>query len=147
MSFNQSMYVQKFAECGNPYEAAVFAGAKRGFEAAAEGVRQMFSATVRTAAERLREKQAVCPAEQGLRRLAFGRINDAARLAFAEDITPEMLENADLSNVQEIKIGKGTVEIKFVDRLKALDMLGSLERENDSKFDLISQIYGTSGNE
>lgn len=63
----------------------------------------------------------------GLRRLAFGRINDA--LALLSDEQGEILtDRLDLFNVSEIKRPKGGgVEIKFFDRLEALERLAELE--------------------
>lgn len=68
-------------------------------------------------------------ARKGYNRLAFGSAADAVKLMlFAERMTPEEIETLDLFNVSEIKIGKGgTVEIRFFDRLKALDKLGESE--------------------
>lgn len=61
----------------------------------------------------------------GLRRLAFGEIHDAVLLLFADE--NEILENLktfNLYNVSEIKRPKGGgMEIKFFDRLKALEKL------------------------
>lgn len=135
-----------YAECGNAYEAAVAAGAKRGAAAAVEGLRCLFSRACAGRTGALRAKRARCPADQGLRRLAFGRNNDAAALAFAETVTPEMIEQADLFGVSELKVGKGVVEIKFFDRLKALDLLSAAEKEEgscNSAQELIGAIYGT----
>ncbi|MGN1132849.1 MAG: terminase small subunit [Oscillospiraceae bacterium] len=60
----------------------------------------------------------------GLERLAFGRINDAVKLALSEDFNVSDLTKAELFNVSEIKKVKGGgVEIKFCDRQKALEKL------------------------
>ena len=66
---------------------------------------------------------------EGLRRLAFGEIQDAVRLLYApeEQILPALGE-MDLFNISEIKRPKGGgMEIKFFDRLKALEKLQALE--------------------
>lgn len=146
MGISINDFAAAYAECGNVYEAAVAAGAKRGPAAALEGIRCIFSRSAASRAGVLRSKRARCPADQGLRRLAFGRNNDAAALAFAETVTPEMIEQADLFGVSEIKVGKGTVEIKFFDRLKALDLLNETEKEegnSDSAEEILSAIYGS----
>lgn len=65
----------------------------------------------------------------GLRRLAFGEIKDAVKLLYAEDeeILTE-LPRLDLFNISEIKRPRGGgMEIKFFDRLKALEKLGELD--------------------
>ena len=68
---------------------------------------------------------------QGFERLAFGSVTDAVRLLFEEGTTSS-LEGMDLFNVSEIKRLKGGgMEIKFADRLKALQCLEQLELEHD----------------
>ncbi len=71
----------------------------------------------------------------GLQRLAFGSISDAIRLILSvnENTSPD-IDSLDLFNVSEIKItnGKG-MEIKFFDRLKALEELAEIscdDRDN-----------------
>ena len=56
-----------------------------------------------------------------LAELAFGKANDCVRLALEDEPTVSKL---DLSLLSEIKRNeKGTVEIKLIDRLKALEHL------------------------
>lgn len=63
-----------------------------------------------------------------LAELAFGKANDCVRLVLEED-TP--LGKLDLSLLSEVKKNeKGTVEVKLVDRLKALEQLALLAQEN-----------------
>ncbi len=71
----------------------------------------------------------------GLRRLAFGDITDAVKLLYEseENIICE-LGSLDLFNVSEIKKPKGGgTEIKFFDRLKAIDRLAELANEQDGE--------------
>lgn len=74
----------------------------------------------------------------GYRRLAFGKVSDAVKLLFAENVTDEELCRGDLFNVAEIKKPKdGAMEIKFFDRLKALEKLeecGTDETRSTSDF-------------
>lgn len=59
-----------------------------------------------------------------LAELAFGKANDCVRLALED--APK-LEKLDLSLLSEIKHNeKGTVEIKLIDRLKALEQLAQV---------------------
>jgi hypothetical protein len=61
-----------------------------------------------------------------LAELAFGRANDAAALALRAgrgDTRPEELE---LSAVSELRVTEKGVEVKFVDRIRALEVLCSL---------------------
>ena len=73
----------------------------------------------------------------GFQRLAFGSISDAVKLILSAgtDNSPD-IENLDLFNVSEIKYtcGKG-MEIKFFDRLKALERLSEItggEKDNSA---------------
>ncbi len=61
----------------------------------------------------------------GLKKLAFGKVNDAVTLVFAEDIPPpELLAKMQLFNLSSVKRVKGGgVEIQFFDRQKALEKL------------------------
>ena len=59
-----------------------------------------------------------------LAELAFGRANDCVRLVLEDGVDPEKL---DLSLLTELKRNdKGTLEVKLVDRLKALELLAAL---------------------
>ncbi len=64
-------------------------------------------------------------AVEGLRKLAFGKCNDAVKLVFAEE-APSMqtLARMDLFNVASISRDKGGgVEVRFFDRQKAFERL------------------------
>ena len=71
---------------------------------------------------------------EGLRRLAFGEIQDAVLLLFEEENEIlEKLSKLNLYNVSEIKRPKnGGMEIKFFDRIKALEKLRETELEVNS---------------
>lgn len=61
----------------------------------------------------------------GLRKLAFGDVKDSILLLFAsEDEIVEKLSDFNFYNISEIKRPKGGgMEIKFYDRIKALEKL------------------------
>jgi hypothetical protein len=62
-----------------------------------------------------------------LAELAFGRANDCVRLALEDD---PKLGKLDLSLLSEVKRNdKGTVEIKLIDRLRALEQLAAVAGE------------------
>ena len=62
-----------------------------------------------------------------LAELAFGQANDCVRLALED--APD-LEKLDLSLLSEVKRNdKGTVEIKLIDRLQALEQLAEVAGE------------------
>lgn len=86
-----------------------------------------------------KERKTAYAAERGLYRLAFGSVTDALRLMLCSDeMTAEDIEKLDFFNVAEIKRPKGGgLEIKFYDRLKALERLeklGSGEENPQSSF-------------
>ena len=64
-----------------------------------------------------------------LAELAFGKANDCVRLALEDE---PRLDKLDLSLLSEVKRNdKGTVEIKLIDRLQALEQLAELKKERD----------------
>ena len=78
-----------------------------------------------------------------LAELAFGRANDCVRLA---------LENApdlgalDLSLLSEVKRNeKGTVEIKLIDRLQALEQLAAVAKEENGDLEAFLQAMQGAG--
>ena len=76
-----------------------------------------------------------------LAELAFGRANDCVKLVLAED--PE-LEKLDLSLLSEVKRNeKGTVEIRLIDRLKALEQLTAVAKtENTDMEEFLKALQG-----
>ena len=63
-----------------------------------------------------------------LAELAFGKANDCVRLALEDDPN---LGRLDLSLLSEVKRNdKGTVEIKLIDRLRALEQLAQVAESN-----------------
>jgi hypothetical protein len=78
-----------------------------------------------------------------LAELAFGKANDCVRLALEEDVRPEEL---DLSLLTELKRNdKGTLEVRLVDRLKALEQLANFAEKEGT--DLESFLKAMQGGE
>ncbi len=78
-----------------------------------------------------------------LAELAFGKANDCVRLALEDD---PLLEKLDLSLLSEVKRNdKGTVEIKLIDRLRALEQLALVAE--DEKTNLESFLQALQGGE
>lgn len=76
-----------------------------------------------------------------LAELAFGQPNDCVRLALEE---VEDLEKLDLSLLSEIKRSeKGMVEIKLIDRLRALEQLAQATGEDSSEVEALLQALKT----
>lgn len=78
-----------------------------------------------------------------LAELAFGKANDCVRLVLEAD---PRLEKLDLSLLSEVKRSeKGAVEIRLIDRLRALEQLAQMAEEQNS--DLESFLKALQGGE
>ena len=72
-----------------------------------------------------------------LAELAFGKANDCVRLALEDD---PQLGKLDLSLLSEVKRNdKGTVEIKLIDRLRALEQLAMFAGEDNADLEAFLQ--------
>ena len=134
---------------GDVTESAIKAGFD-GKNALKNGIRLLESDKCRKLISRIRNAVAGNnDVATGLKRLAFGNCTDAVYLVFADELPPpDVISRLDLFNVSEIKrIKGGGVEIKFFDRLKALEKLFELENtcsENDKASDLIKALADSS---
>ena len=134
---------------GDVTESAVKAGFDRK-NALKEGIKLLNSAKCKKIISRIRN--AVSGSNNvatGLKRLAFGNCTDAVYLVFADELPPhDVISRLDLFNVSEIKRIKGNgVEIKFFDRLKALEKLFEMENtfsDKDKATDLIKALTDSS---
>ncbi len=81
--------------------------------------------------------------ESGYKKIAFGDISDAVLLAFSDGESKEDFSRLDLFTVSELKRPKGGgLEIKFFDRIKALQCLGDLaqgETGDNSLFEALKK--------
>lgn len=78
-----------------------------------------------------------------LAELAFGRANDCVKLVLEEGAA---LDELDLSLLSEVKRNdKGTVEIRLVDRLKALEQLAILAGEDGTDLESFLQALQGGG--
>lgn len=106
----------------DPERAAAEIGRRDGFAfLERKSIREKLDKMREAAAGQLRRDDAL----RRLAQLAFGRANDAVKLALhAGETDPEKL---DLSAVAEFKVtDKGGVEVKLVDRVRALEALCGL---------------------
>lgn len=120
-------FCRAFLRSMDPERAAEEAGGGDGFSGLTrpnvqERLEQMRSST----AEQIRREDVV----RRLAQLAFGRANDALKLALRpETADPDRLE---LAAVSEFKVTDKGVEVKLVDRVRALETLhGLLESGGD----------------
>ena len=79
-----------------------------------------------------------------LAELAFGKANDCVRLALEDD---PKLGRLDLSLLSEVKRNdKGTVEIKLIDRLKALEQLAAVAEDRGEDLEsFLKALQGEGG--
>ncbi len=69
--------------------------------------------------------------------LAFGKANDCVKLVLDDD---PLVEKLDLSLLSEVKRNeKGTVEIKLIDRLRALEQLSQAAGQDPADLDSFLQ--------
>ncbi len=118
-------FCRQYLNSGNGTEAAVRAGYKKYPEKHAQ---ELLSRK-----EIFREIERLCELKKarlshlsrvGYERLAFGSIADAVSLLYMDNPSVNELEKMDLFSVAEIKRPRdGSMEIKFFDRLKALEKL------------------------
>lgn len=95
-----------------------------------DGIRMLTTPAVQRELELQREQCSICKADivRRLAQLAFGRSNDCVKLVLQDAPDVDALE---LSLLSEIKRNeKGTVEIKLVDRIRALERLMELGTES-----------------
>ena len=126
-------FCESYLECGNAREAALSAGFSK--DPKREGERLLSDQKVVEEITRLsglRKSLLSQLAYTGYLRLAFGGVSDAVKLLFADEPTPEQIAQMDLFSVAEIKRPKdGSMEIRFADRLKALEKLEQALPEKD----------------
>ncbi|MBR3641671.1 MAG: terminase small subunit [Oscillibacter sp.] len=113
---------------------------------AADGYRMLRRNTTKQTLERMRAvaSGALCGEDvtRRLAHLAFGQANDAVRLAL--DREGAKAQELDLSAVAEIKVTDKGVEVKLIDRIRALETLWRLLQEgrSDNAAALYSALAG-----
>ena len=77
-----------------------------------------------------------------LAELAFGRANDCVKLVLQDNVS---LDKLDLSLLSEVKRNdKGTVEIKLIDRLRALEQLALVAEEEKTDLEsFLTALHGS----
>lgn len=118
-------FCRLYLNCADAFCAAREAGYKK--SAREKGEELLSRADICEEIDRLsklRRKTGTRLAQAGYRRLAFGSICDAVSLLYMDNPGEGELKKMDLFCVSEIKRPKdGSMEIKFFDRLKALEKL------------------------
>ncbi len=130
----EKLFCSYYSELRNARNAAAKAG--YGILTHRSAVKLLAREEIRKEIERIDRTRLVSTEEviSGYRQLAFGSVADALKLIYSDD-TPNLydLEGLELFNISEIKKPKGGgIEIKFFDRMKALEHLEALSNgEND----------------
>ncbi len=127
LSGKEELFCRMYASCRNSREAAFKAGYTVCPEIASKKL--LAKEYIRQAAEKIAEENKLTEnaVKAGLQRVAFASSADAVKLVLAENYDNVDVEALDLFNVAEIKRAKGGgIEIKFFDRIKALDKLSEL---------------------
>ena len=146
-SKRQRAFCETYLRTMNPCAAARAAGQNDGWRLLREkGVtRRLEEMRAAGAAQILRED-----AVRRLAELAFGRANDAVALALSPE-DRENIDGLDLSAVAEFKVtDKGGVEVKFLDRVRALEALcaaldGRISTGADDFFQALEESAGECG--
>lgn len=136
-----------FADSGDAGAAARLAGYKKNPELKGREllVREEIIGEIESLVSK-RERLLRCIAAVGYNRLAFGDACGAVSLLYGENQSAAGLEGKDLFMISEIKKPKdGSIEIKFFDRLKALEKLENISGESGTKnlFDAIGAAGGS----
>lgn len=100
----------------------------------------------------LKKKNFLYRACSGYERLAFGSISDAIRLIYLKDFDAKTIDKMDLFNISEIKkLKDGAIEIKFFDRIRALEKLQQMDfaeqKQSFSLYDAIGKGAGAFNSE
>lgn len=134
MRENEKLFCEYFAQYGDFIRAAYLAGYENPKRA---GPQLLCRTDIRRKINSICEtliKGSQARACLGYERLAFGSIADAVKLLYSENPTDEEIAGLDLMSVAEIKKPKdGAMEIKFFDRLKALEKLAEFDKESSKK--------------
>lgn len=135
-SQQQKLFCHTYLQTMDPQKAAKSIGRTDGFSILKDRqMRGRLEAMRQAAAEQILREDAV----RRLTELAFGRANDAVKLAtaLAAGEHPET-DGLELSAVAELKMTDKGVEIKFIDRVRALEalcaLLGDGSRQDAAEF-------------
>lgn len=131
LSQKENLFCTYYSIKRNAVEAALRSGYTIMPEKAAVRLLRKEGVRKRIAALSKENRTSFDEVEAGLRRIAFGCVGDAVKIALSENFDTEELKDMDLFGISEIKVTRGKgVEIKFFDRIKALEKLSQLAKES-----------------
>ena len=142
LTAREELFCRMYAYCRNGREAAV----KSGYTVCPEiNSRKLLARhLIRETIERYSQEMTITLSEvkAGLRRIAFSSSADAVKLILCQDGQDIDPEDLDLFNVAEIKKPKGGgLEIKFFDRIKALEKLGDITEADTAEKAACASFY------
>lgn len=123
----EELFCRLFVLLGNATEAALKSGYRIQSDIRAQKL--LSKPYIRQYIDNLRKEQNISVSEVrgGLHRIAFSSSADAIKLLMSDNADTTDIDSLDLFNVSEIKRPKGGgLEIKFFDRIKALEKLGDI---------------------
>ena len=128
------IFCHQYLKTGNPKEAAILSG--YGCTPEAKAMWLLSRPDICQKIDELyseKKRNFIYRAAIGYERLAFGSISDAIRLIFSEKLNFSEIEKMNLFNIAEIKKPRdGALEIKFFDRLRALEKLEQIDTQENS---------------
>ena len=141
---DDGVFCRTYLRTMDPERAAAAVGRRDGFALLGQrGNREKLERMRGDAAAQLRREDAL----RRLAQLAFGQANDPVRLALErETVDPREL---DLSALAELKVSDRGVEIKLVDRVRALEALCALLEDSgggaEELYQALEEAAGTLG--
>lgn len=135
LSKKETAFCYQYVKTGNSKEAAINSGYVTGPEKMGEELlaKKEISDTIEKFFQK-KKKDLIYKATIGYERLAFGSISDCIKLLFSENFNLKELSKMDLFNISEIKKPKdGAMEIKFFDRIKALEKLEQIDSNHTNE--------------
>ncbi|MGN1041811.1 MAG: terminase small subunit [Acutalibacteraceae bacterium] len=129
------LFCHQYLKTGDEKEAAILSGYTSSPEKV--GMELLSREEICKEIDRLyseKKKKLTHQAIIGYERLAFGNISDIIKLIFTENMSFEEIRKMNLFNIAEIKKPRdGALEIKFFDRLRALEKLEQIDSHEDMK--------------
>ena len=146
-NWNERVFCRVYLETMDPEQAAAATGQGDGLALLGrKSIQKRMERMRGAAAGQLRREDVL----RHLARIAFGRVNDAVELALRpETATPAQM---DLSALSELKVTEKGVELKLVDRIRALETLFRLLEQGDSDgaeglYQALEAVAGALGDE
>ena len=141
-NWNERVFCRVYLETMDPEQAAAATGQGDGLALLGrKSIQKRMERMRAAAAGQLRREDVL----RHLARIAFGRVNDAVELA----LRPETANPAqmDLSALSELKVTEKGVELKLVDRIRALETLFRLLEQgaNDGAEGLYQALEAVAG--